>query len=60
MFARFILTNLRGSMKTLIRFLERIAVIYTWSDAKYSLWWVIGTGAALFGIGVFTGMSLGI
>jgi hypothetical protein len=60
MFARFILTNLRGSMKTLIRFLERIAVIYTWSDPKYSLWWVIGTGAALFGIGVFTGMSMGI
>jgi hypothetical protein len=47
-------------MKTIFRFLERIAVIYTWSDAKYSLWWVIGTGAALFGIGVFTGMSMGI
>jgi hypothetical protein len=60
MFTRFILTNLRGSMKNLIRFLERISIIYTWSDPKYSLWWVIGTGAALFGIGVFTGMSMGI
>jgi hypothetical protein len=47
-------------MKNLLLFLERIAVIYTWSDPKYSLWWVIGTGAALFGIGVFTGMSFGI
>jgi hypothetical protein len=47
-------------MKTIFRFLERIAVIYTWSDPKYSLWWVIGTGVALFGIGVFTGMSFGI
>jgi hypothetical protein len=47
-------------MKNLLLFLERIAVIYTWSDPKYSLWWVIGTGVALFGIGVFTGMSFGI
>jgi hypothetical protein len=47
-------------MKPLIRFLELIAGIYTLSDPKYSLWWVIGTGAALFGIGVFTGMSMGI
>ena len=47
-------------MKTIIRFLERIAVIYTWSDPKYSLWWVIGAGVAMFGIGVFTGMSMGI
>lgn len=47
-------------MKTIIRFLERIAVIYTLSDPKYSLWWVIGTGVAMFGIGVFTGMSFGI
>lgn len=47
-------------MKNLLLFLERIAVIYTWSDAKYSLWWVIATGVALFGIGVFTGMSFWI
>jgi hypothetical protein len=47
-------------MKTLIRFLERISIIYTWSDPKYSTWMLIGTGAVLFGIGVFTGMSMGI
>jgi hypothetical protein len=47
-------------MKNILLFLELIAGIYTWSDPKYSLWWVIGTGAALFGIGVFTGMSMGI
>jgi hypothetical protein len=47
-------------MKNLLLFLEQISIIYTLSDPKYSLWWVIGTGAAMFGIGVFTGMSMGI